>query len=322
MDKKISIIIPFYNVEEYVDRCMRSILQQTYENIEVICVDDGSTDLTEKKLKKYLNLDKRVQYLRTVNGGLSAARNAGLEIVTGSFVVFVDGDDFVSKYYIEDLYTGIKMGADISLVNRKIIYSYHDNYINSRNVIRSKELILPKDAVKRILYQNPDNEAWGKMYPAAYFENLRYPVGQLYEDIPITHELLSKTSRVAIIDVEDYYYFQRKDSIVNRDFNEKKLDIIIRGRLLEELIMAKYPELLIPLSSKLLSAYSNVFMQAMSSDRKKHKKSIDQLWMNIQKNRKRLILKNVKNRKTLVAVYISMLGKELYYRVFKLYRRS
>lgn len=322
MDEKISIIIPFYNVEDYVDRCIESTLKQTYKNIEIICIDDGSTDSTAERIKKFAGRDERVRYRRTENGGLSSARNSGLEIVSGNYVVFIDGDDFVSKFYIEDLYSGIQMGANISLVNRLIVSNYCIDYINTRNIIRSQSLLSPGDAIKKILYQNPDNEAWGKMYPVGYFDNLKYPVGLLYEDIPITHELFSKASSIAMIDVEDYYYFQRKDSIVNKEFNSKKLDIIERGQLLEGVIMATYPDLLVPLSSKLLSAYSNVFMQAMESDRNKNKESIDLLWNLIRTNRRRLIFKKVENKKTFLAAYISILGKKMYFKIFKLYREN
>ena len=197
----ISVIVPVYNVERYLRRCVDSILHQTYRNLEVLLVDDGSTDASGAICDEYAAQEERVTAVHQKNGGLSAARNAGLERAQGTYLCFVDSDDFLDSRMLETLCRDLQeQDADVAVVGFRMFE-------------REDEL---------------GDFAWNKLYKRELFRDIRYPLGRMMEDQGTTYRIFQQCGKVAYRPVPLYYYYQRPDSILHRrnmKFYEDKLDM-------------------------------------------------------------------------------------------------
>ena len=212
---KFSIIMPVYNVEKYVKKCIESIFEQTYKNYELIIVNDGSTDSSSKIIKKTIKNHKDVKYVEKKNGGLSDARNFGLKYATGDYIWFIDSDDYIRKDALEILNNN--SGADI------ISFGFYKVINGKINEVKIKNEDL--EPVKRYLLNVPS--ACMKVYKRSLFtnNNIMFEKGKYYEDLGLTPTLINYTKSFSFINECLYYYFIRKGSIINNDtFNEKKDD--------------------------------------------------------------------------------------------------
>jgi glycosyltransferases involved in cell wall biogenesis len=221
---KICIIVPVYNVERYVKKCIASILAQSYTNIEVIIVNDGSTDNSLGLCIECSKQDKRVRVVSKKNGGLSDARNYGMQFCTCELITFIDSDDFVSRNYIKNLYELMqKYQADIACTNYIRFYDNCD--VAAVNKKKFEKVFDSQEAIKDVLYQkNIANSAWGKLYKFSLFEDIIFPKGRLCEDLGTFYKLFRKASVIVYSSIQDYYYLQRKTSIMGSEFTENKLD--------------------------------------------------------------------------------------------------
>lgn len=223
---KISIIVPIYNVEKYLEKCIQSILNQTFSNFELILVNDGSTDSCGEICDKYKKIDDRIIVIHKVNGGISSARNAGIDIARGEYIGFIDSDDYIHEKMYEILYNNaIKYNSDIVMCKERKVYEeekINQNYkINEFNIKQFSNI----EALKK-LYEVRTTfvYVWNKLYKRNLFENLRYPDGKIYEDEFIAPKLIYKSNIITYVESELYFYFQRKGSIVNQKFNVRKFD--------------------------------------------------------------------------------------------------
>jgi len=223
----ISIIIPVYKVKPYLRKCVDSVLAQTYSNLEIILVDDGCPDNCGKICDEYAEKDKRIMVVHKENGGLSDARNAGLDIIKGEYVAFVDSDDWVTPKYIEDMYENLrKYDADISLSGA--IYVYENNKKDMVLAISKNEgLYTQKEAVENLFYQKGIYpSAWAKLYKTELFNTIRYPKGKLNEDSATTYKIFCLCDKISYTNANNYCYLQRIGSIENSQFSPKKMDAI------------------------------------------------------------------------------------------------
>lgn len=220
MEDLISIIVPVYNVEKYISKCINSIIEQTYTNIEIILVDDGSPDNCPQICDEFAKKDKRIRVLHKANGGLSAARNYGIDNANGKYICFIDSDDFISNDYIEILFKLIKKyNVEISVINYamiedgKVVDKKEEYAISEKKINQEQAIIelLKKDGIKDF--------AWNKMYDISLFEDIRYPYNRKMEDMGTTYKLFLKAKGIAISNQKKYFYVQRKDSILH-DLNE------------------------------------------------------------------------------------------------------
>lgn len=223
MSEYISIIVPVYNVEKYIDRCINSLIKQTYKNIEIILVDDESPDRCPQICDEYAKIDSRIKVIHKKNGGLSDARNVGLNTVTGEYIAFVDSDDWVEPDFIETLYRNAKEeNADISIIGYALVWDNGRKKSNSNNdayYVFGKET-----AIRELLVQRKFNcMVCQKMYKRKIFETVRFPVGKLYEDVAVSLPTFLRADKVVVCGSTGYNYFQRNDSIVNSIFDERKL---------------------------------------------------------------------------------------------------
>jgi len=225
---KISIIVPCYNVEQYLPKCIDSILNQTYQNFEVWLVDDGSPDRCGEICDEYAKKDTRIKVIHKKNGGLADARNVALDVITGEYVVCVDSDDYISPTHIEGLYHLIeKYGADVSV---NTFCPFYEGASPNPSPKSAKDWVLDGlHATEMMFYQEHfDTTAWGKMYKASLFDGIRYPKGLLFEDLPTTYRLLLKANKVVFNDEQSYFYLLRSNSIEGAAFSPHKLDSGLR----------------------------------------------------------------------------------------------
>lgn len=215
---KISVIVPVYKVEDYLNRCVDSILDQTYKDFELILVDDGSPDNCGQMCEGYAAKDSRVFVIHKKNGGLSDARNAGIERALQNgceYIVFIDSDDWVSDDYLEKLYDAAEQnGSDLAVCAIKNVYDESWKGEDFKDEDLECETVDKLTALKRIRAKWSFVVAWNKLYKASIFNNVRYPVGKIHEDEYVIHRIIQECEKVTAISDKLYYYFHRGASIM------------------------------------------------------------------------------------------------------------
>lgn len=220
-DKLVSIIIPVFNVENYLPCCLDSIMSSTYNNIQIVCINDGSTDSSLGVLQDYARKDGRIIIVDTkINKGQANARNRGLDLATGDYIAFVDSDDFIAPNFIEKMISSID-DSDVVVCNYSIT-----NEMESRNVIMSESIEIlseqfwwEKYTTKNRIYFNV---VWNKLYKRECFSNIRFTEGVIFEDTDIQHRLLENKTIKQINDIL-YYYRKRDNSTLTRGVDEKNI---------------------------------------------------------------------------------------------------
>ncbi len=220
----ISVIIPVYNVEQYFDYCIQSVLSQDYTNLEIILVDDGSTDSSGQKCDIYAKQDHRVRVIHQINGGLSSARNTGLKEMTGEFFAFVDSDDYVRSDYISKMYSLMEADkSDIVVCSYKKVTGNEDfsmiRAADMNHISYSREDIKIEMISRKIpMY------AHGKLYKKELVVFTQFPIRRHFEDVPTSWNVIKNIEKATYTDAKLYYYRQRPDSIVNMSFNSSRMD--------------------------------------------------------------------------------------------------
>lgn len=230
MKPLISVVIAAYNIENYIDKCIESIINQTYQNIEILIVNDGSKDSTLQKAEEYRVKDSRVQILDKVNGGLSDARNYGIEHSNGEFIVFVDGDDYLDSKMIEVLYnTYLQNEADLCICNIQNV-DENGNLLDSPSEEEMRCGLHTREEMLDFTVTPPNwywVVAWNKLYKKSLFDTgLRFAKGKIHEDEFFIHRVLDKCNKVQIIPDKLYYYVQRQNSITHDEYKVSHLDAI------------------------------------------------------------------------------------------------
>lgn len=314
----ISVIVPIYNVENYLKRCIESIKAQTYGNLEIILVDDGSTDHSSEICDEYANLDDRIKVIHKKNGGLSEARNYGLDIMSGEYVTCIDSDDFVSPYLVENLFIALVKG-NCTISSSWFVEYYDGDALPKQNKISSEDIqvLRRENFYRKMLYQDGvEISAWGKLYKSDLFNGVRYPVGKLYEDVATTYLLLEQAEKIAVIPNVDYYYFQRSNSIAQSEFNIRKMDAIIYMNELREFISDKYPNLTRAAECRYFSTVCNILFQIRKEEFEPQRR---QLWSEVKKYRKSILSDKDGRRKTRLAALASYGGPSFTQRMFRLF---
>lgn len=225
MDMKVSIVVPVYKVEAYIDKCVKSILSQTFTNFELILVNDGSPDGCGKICDKYAQNDSRIQVIHKQNGGLAEARNAGLDVASGDYIGFVDSDDWIESDMYEILYNlCIEHDADIACCTSKI--HYKDKAID--NGIHPLVIHERKTAMKAMLEgELYDEVVWTKLFKKDLLEGVRFTVGRIYEDTDFTYKAIHKSKKVCSIGLPKYNYIKRENSTMDRAKKDISIDAVL-----------------------------------------------------------------------------------------------
>ena len=236
MDQLVSIIVPIYGVEAYLNRAIDSILAQTYSHLEIILVDDGGVDRCGAICDEYQKKDNRIKVIHKENGGLSDARNAGLDIATGEYIAFVDSDDYIAKDYVETLLKAlVEHDADVSLCSYKVTESlkYDESVFdcNSDHHIEDGEIeVCNHESLLTNLYDLNHRDAtyfivaWNKLYKASLWENVRFPKGKIHEDEATTYKIYDLANKGVYLHKPLYAYFSAPESITRATFQKKRLD--------------------------------------------------------------------------------------------------
>lgn len=224
LEDKISVIIPVYKVEPYVRKCIESVAGQTYDRLEIILIDDGSPDRCGEICDECAQNDSRIKVIHRQNGGLSAARNSGLEAATGDYVLFVDSDDYIHKNMVERMHNiAIEKQADVVVCD----YLKVNEGEEKEQLQESGEVIDITDD-NRLDYMLGDTKivftvVWNKLYKRDLFQNICFPEGKVHEDEFVTYKILHQAEKVCYLRDELYYYVQRKSSIMGEGGNVKTL---------------------------------------------------------------------------------------------------
>lgn len=229
MKPLISIIVPVYNVETYLAKCVDSILAQTYTNLEIFLVNDGSSDCCGKLCDEYAKEDKRIKVIHKKNGGLSDARNVAIDVTTGEFITFIDSDDYVTDDYIMTLYSLIEK------YECKVSIALYNTFVEGSkpkvvNRVYREDCQTNIKAIEEMFYQEKyDTASWAKLYHSSLFATgIRYPKGIVYEDLATTYLLIFQSDKVAFCNRRIYNYLLRRDSIEGSSFSSKKMDSALK----------------------------------------------------------------------------------------------
>lgn len=290
---KISVVVPIYNVEDYLRECINSIINQTYRNLQIILIDDGSTDSCGAICDEFALKDKRILVIHKMNGGLSDARNVGINSATGDFITFVDSDDVIEKDMIEYLFSQLSLyNADISVCQPMHIsdngqkldlprinfanYTLNGNYACMHDYLCNKGI---------------NTVAWGKLYNIKLWGDIKYPVGKYHEDVFTTYKIIAKASIITVSSERKYLYRIRPSSIMLSSFSEKHLDAVIGKEMQAEFILKHYPnEAKYAYSSIIYAANQCVLRMGIAGN--KDRSLIDFLQQRYNKYEKYYILTN------------------------------
>lgn len=221
MHKLISIIVPVYNVSKYLSRCLDSIIGQTYKNLEIIVIDDGSSDGSAAICDEYSYLDTRIVTIHQNNSGLSAARNKGIELAKGEFFIFVDSDDWVHPRMVELLVNNvIENNCKIAICENKRVKDFCEFNLDSNEI----EVLDKDEAILRML-GGEWISAWAKIYHRSLFDNVRFPLGRINEDYAILIYLFEQCEKLVYNRAVLYYYFYRENSISNSSLGAREFDM-------------------------------------------------------------------------------------------------
>jgi len=240
--KRISIIVPIYNVEKYLAKCVESILSQTYSHLEIILVNDGSTDQSTKIIDKYAAIDKRIKIIHKQNGGLSDARNKGYDLVTGDYLMFIDSDDLVSSDFCEKMCKAALLhDADIvecsfkRFEDEKELKNFEaDNKVKELDAEQALELLM-REQLKQVV--------WNKIYKVGIVDSLHFEKGKTHEDEFWTYQIFGRAKKIVKIPDVLYFYRQQNDSIMAQKYSFRRLDGLEAREQRISYIASKFPKL-------------------------------------------------------------------------------
>ena len=310
-EELISVIVPVFNVEQYLPRCIDSIINQTYNNLEIILIDDGSTDNSGKICDEYEKKDKRIKTFHKKNGGLSDARNYGLNRMNGKYVSFVDSDDYIDKSFLKVLYSNLKTNkSEISCCKMMNIKTKIKK--NKKNVKKTIIKVNSSEAIKMVLYENNiDSSVCNKIFDKELFDNINFPIGRYFEDLSTIYKIIYKSTNVVITNLPLYFYFQRHDSIVHTK-NEKRIyDLKICLQELEEFVK-KNPIYKQSYLNRKISALFYIYRESNNSETKKWSKN------EIKKYRRKVLYDKKSSKKNKIGIIISYISFNLVNYLYKL----
>lgn len=297
MEDLISVIVLIYNVEEYLPKCIDSILNQTYRNLEVVLVNDGSSDCCPQICDEYAKKDNRIKVIHKKNGGPSEARNAGLNSCHGEYIAFVDSDDYIGNNHLLYLYQAIKKYS-VKIACSGFVDCYVDN---GRKVVRcpnKKYKVFNQTQILNHYYNKYCAQftvPWNKLYSASIFDNLRYD-NMIYEDSNIFLKLISKISRLAVVPYATYYYQKRSQSLVGGAVNKNRVNslvILCRNRI--DYIKKYFPKYFSQEVALRLTDIGSIYRRCTDTKLKETLKDLfNDYWTNYKKYLKPIYKKTLK----------------------------
>lgn len=315
----ISVIVPFYNVENYFEKCLKSIIAQDYHNLEIILVDDGSEDKSNQIAQQYAKKDSRIKIIKKKNGGLSDARNTGIAQAHGSYICLIDSDDYVAKNYISVLYKLI-IKYKVSLAATKHYIVYPKKTINTGT--GEQKTLSAHDAFDQMLYdEDIDVSAWGKLYHKDLFANIQYPKSKNFEDTATTYKLFQKAKKIAINSVPTYYYIQRPQSITTQKFSKKMFELIEATDQMTTDIIKWYPDLQRGCARRKMFARLSTLSQ-LTKEKHPAPEYLQPLMQYIKENRRAILADPRIPRRDRLALHITKFGFRIYKLIWRTYIKN
>jgi len=238
----VSIIVPIYNTASFLPKCIESIQSQSFDNIEIILVNDGSVDCSDEICKKFSDLDSRIKYIFKKNGGLSSARNAGLEIVTGAYISFIDSDDYIDPDFIKILLNScIENQVRVSMCGRTRVIK---KTMLPMFTLSSPQKWTSKEAIEKLLTsENIDGSACDKLFHKSLFQKRQFTIDRQSEDIPIVADILIEVDSIIHVGYAMYFYRQQENSITQEGFSIKKMGVLTSAEEVRQNVLKKFPDL-------------------------------------------------------------------------------
>jgi len=309
MQPLVSIVIPVYNVQKYLSQCLDSVIKQTYKNIEVIIVDDGSTDASLSICMNYKEKNENIIVIHQNNMGLSVARNRGISEANGEYLIFIDSDDFVSEFFVETLVETILItGVDIA--STKSYISFVDGkedkvYFEKEIMIDNHVHLYNRDKfIELMMLEKICTGAQFKIYSRKIFEENLFPRGY-FEDLAFMYKVCATQDIISVVDLNLYAYRKRNDGIIRSSNNANKKSIIIK--ITDEMVnffMNYSPSVLEAVKARSFITIFSVFVQIPKND----EELMNEMWKRILKYRN---IKKVKNNKYRIEVFISYFGMDI-----------
>lgn len=312
--EKISIIVPVYNVEAYLERCVESILKQTYTNLEILLVNDGSTDKSGELCDKLALRDHRIRVIHKENGGLSDARNRGIDEASSNLIGFIDSDDYIDEDMYETLYRQmVASKADLSMCGHYDVY----HQIPEKQVAEIKTWeLMPEEAIKMVMEAKILSvTAVNKLYKKALFEQLRFRIGKIAEDAFIMVDLIHQCSKVVATNEKKYYYVHRENSITTQKFSLKFLNVIEAYEQNAKIISENYPDLYDVAIMRLNWAYFYVLDRLLVDNDFKDKVLEDRLISYLKKNKRSILMDGRFTRARKMSFLVLCLSRKLYLKI-------
>ena len=296
MGEKISVIVPVYNVEQYLERCVDSIISQTYTNLEIILVNDGSTDNSGKLCDELAKKDERIRVIHKENGGLSDARNRGIDEAESDLVGFIDSDDYIDSDMYEVLLKNLNnTDADLSMC---ALYDVYNNTPEAQVTNKETWKLSSEQAIKMVMEAKILSvTAVNKLYRKSLFTDLKFEVGKIAEDAFIMIKLLDKCEKIVATNEKKYYYVHRENSITTQKFSTKFLNVIEAYEQNSNIILEKYPKLKDVAQTRMNWAYFYVLDRLLLDDNYNYKELENKLISYLKNHRKESIIYNRKKNR-------------------------
>lgn len=308
---KISVVIPVYNVEKYLKRCVESVRKQTLRELEIILVDDGSTDSSGKICDELAEMDSRIIVIHQKNNGLSSARNTGIENATSQYIGFVDSDDYIEEDMYETLYMNIvENDADLAMCD--LFHCYEGKKIK-KNLVNEKCVLNSEQAIKMVMEAKKTSvTAVNKLYKKKLFDDVKYPEGKLSEDAFVIVDILLRAKKIVFTSEQKYYYVHRKGSITTSEFKEKDLNVIEAYSKNYKLIEENYPAIIDVAKMRCMWAHFYVLDKMMLSTCNVDKDIEDKVIKELRKNYRFIISDTRFNKGRKIAMTLLMINRNLY----------
>ena len=317
----ISIIVPVYKVEKYLEKCVNSILKQTYTNLEIILVNDGSPDKCGQLCDELAKIDDRIKVFHKENGGLSDARNYGVERANGKYIGFVDSDDYIHECMYEELYKAIKKSGT-SIVECGVTRVYK-NTLRSHYEGEDYFLVLDREGYLKEYLENKRlyGSAWCKLIHKDLAKKIKFPTGKIYEDAFYTLELLKTVDKYTLISGNYYYYYIRENSITTRPFSSKDMDYIEIMNQIEDYTLSNFPIFKEQLLVRLVFAYISIFNQLLEVDGYKNKKEYKVLKNKLKNSCFKVLVNKKAPRNLKAAILLLSINERLYKFMLSKYKK-
>lgn len=321
-DKLISIIVPVYNVEKYLKKCVYSILNQSYKNLEVILVNDGSTDNSGKICDELSREDSRINVYHKDNGGLSDARNYGVAKANGEYVGFVDSDDYIDQYMYENLYKAIRK-YNTQIAECGITRVYKNNKLRPHYDGEEYSLVVDREGYLKEYLEN--RKVYGaavcKLLSIDLAKVLKFPDGKVYEDVFYTLELLKKVDKYTLISGNYYYYYIRGNSITTKTFSSRDMDYIEIIDKIGEYTLNNYSKLKEKLFIRQGFAYLSIFNQIIQLNDYRQIPEYSILIGKLKNIRSNIIFNKLAPKSLKIAIILLNINEGLYKKVLKKYKK-